>query len=420
MLDPKIYSNNNILFQLALGLQDPWQVSKIEFSKEEGHLNIYLAHRRGAKFQCPECGQLLGIHDTAERTWRHLNFFQYETYLYANLPRIHCDKCGVTRNVDVPWARHGSGFTLLFEAFVMELAHVMPMSAVEGITGENDTRLMRIISHYVGKSRENVDMSKVKKIGEDETSKAKGHDYVSIFTDLEEKKVLFATDGKDSSTVNRFAEDLKKHKGNPENIEKTCSDLSKAFIKGNNDNFPNAEMIFDRFHVMAKVNEALDKVRRQEQANNPILKKSRFAFLHNPETATDKQKEKLESLKYLNLKTSRAYQIRLTLRDIFEMQDSVKAEASLKKWYFWATHSRLAPIIEAAKTIKNHWQGILNFFKDRITNGLAEGINSIIQTIKRRARGYKNTKNFIIMIYLVLGKLDFNLPAVTGLSTHYK
>lgn len=420
MPDPKIYSNNNILFQLALGIQDPWQVSKIEFSKEEGHLNIYLAHKRGAKFQCPVCGELLGIYDTAERTWRHLNFFQYETYLYANLPRIHCDKCKITRNVDAPWARPGSGFTLLFEAFVMELAQAMPMSSVEGITGENDTLLMRIVSHYVGKARKNVDMSKVKKVGADETSKTKGQNYISVFTDLEKKKVLFVTDGKDSATVKRFADDLKSHKGNPENIEKTCSDLSKAFIKGIKEQFPNAEMIFDRFHIMAKVNEALDEVRRQEQANNPILKKSRFAFLHNPETATDKQKEKLESLKHLNLKTSRAYQIRLTLRDIFETQDPVKAEDSLKKWYFWATHSRLAPIIEAAKTIKNHWQGILNFFKDRITNGLAEGINSIIQTIKRRARGYKNTDNFIIMIYLILGKLEFNLPAVTGLATHYK
>lgn len=420
MLDSKIYNENNVLFQLALGLQDPWVVAKIEFSKEEGHLNIILTHKKGAKFKCPECGELLGTYDTVRRTWRHLNFFQYETYLYADLPRIQCDKCKITRNVNTPWARPCTGFTLLFEAFAMELAQVMPMSAVKGITGENDTRLMRIITHYVEQSRKTVDMSKVKKIGTDETSKSKGHNYISVFTDLEKKKVLFATEGKDSSTVERFKKDLEKHNGKPENIKQSCCDLSKAFIKGITEQFPNTELVFDRFHVMSKVNKALDEVRRQEQSNNPILKKSRFAFLHNPETATDKQKEKLESLKHLNLKTSRAYQIRLSLRDIFEVKDPVQAENALKKWYFWATHSRLEPIIHAAKTIKKHWQGIINFFKDRITNGLAEGLNSIIQTIKRRARGYRNTGNFIIIVYLVLGKLNFNLPAVTGLATHYK
>ncbi|MFH1288877.1 MAG: ISL3 family transposase [bacterium] len=415
-----MYNSNNVLFQLALGLQDPWEVSKIEFSKEEGRLNICLTHKKGAKFKCAECGQLLGIHDTVERTWRHLNFFQYETYLYANFPRIQCDKCKSTRNVDAPWARPGSGFTLLFEAFAMELAQVMPMSAVQGIMGENDTRLMRIITHYVEKARDAVDMEKVRKIGTDETSKAKGHNYISVFTDLEERKVLFATEGKDSSTVERFKKDLEKHNGNAENINQSCCDLSRAFVKGLSEQFPNVELVFDRFHVMSKVNKALDEVRRQEQSDNPILKKSRFAFLHNPETTTDKQKEKLESLKTLNLKTARAYQIRLSLRDIFELKDPNQAEFALKKWYFWATHSRLDPIIYAAKTIKKHWQGIVNFFKDRITNGLAEGINSIIQTIKRRARGYRNTDNFITIVYLVLGKLDFNLPAVTGLATHYK
>jgi len=288
MLDLKT-NNRNILFQQALGLQDPWQISKIDFSKEKGRLDIYLSHKTGAKFTCSGCGETLGIHDTQERVWKHLNFFQYETYLYANLPRINCPKCKTTRNVSVPWARPNSGFTLLFEAFALELAQAMPMSLVGEITNENDTRLMRIVTHYVEQAREKVDMSQVSKIGTDETSKAKGHNYITTFIDFKERKALFATEGKDNSTVKCFKEDLEKHNGKAENIEQACC-----------------------------------------------------------------------------------------------------------------------------------WQGILNFFKDRISNGLTEGINSIIQTIKRRARGYRNTTNFITIIYLVLGKLDFNLPAVTGLATHYR
>ncbi len=171
---------------------------------------------------------------------------------------------------------------------------------------------------------------------------------------------------------------------------------------------------------MDKVIKAQEEVRKQEQAQNHLLKGSRQALLHNPETATEKQALKLEKLSKLNLKTVRAYNIRLALRDVYEINNTEEAEIALKKWYFWATHSRLEPVKKAAKTIKEHWQGILNFFKDRITNGIAEGFNSIIQTIKRRARGYRNTDNFITMIYLNLGKLNFNLPRVTNLATPYR
>lgn len=408
------------LFKMALGLQDPWNVAKTEFSEEKGRLDIYLSCEKGSKFPCPECGQILNIHDSRERTWKHLNFFQYETYLYANLPRIKCAKCKIRKNINAPWARPNSGFTLLFEAFTMELAQAMPMTKVKGIVNENDTRLMRIIKYYVGKAREKVDMSNVRKIATDETSKTKGHNYITTFIDIDEKKLLFATEGKDNTTVIRFTEDLEKHNGKAENITQACCDLSKAFIKGINENLPNAEIIFDRYHVMDKIIKAQEEVRKQEQNQNPLLKGSKQALLHNPETATEKQTEKLEKLSKLNLKTVRAYNIRLALRDVYEINNTEEAEIALKKWYFWATHSRLEPVKKAAKTIKEHWQGILNFFKDRITNGIAEGFNSIIQTIKRRARGYRNTDNFITMIYLNLGKLNFNLPRVTNLATPYR
>jgi transposase len=418
MLNPE-YHNQNDLFQLALGLQDPWQVKEITFSEEPGRLDIYITHTKGAQFPCADCQQLLGVHDTVDRTWRHLNFFQYETYLHARLPRIQCDACQTTKNVPVPWARPGSGFTLLFEAFVMELAQAMALAAVSKIVGEHDTRLMRIASHYVNQARGNLDMSSVRLIGTDETSQAKGHNYVTTVLDLEQKRVLFATPGRDNTTIKRFVKDLKVHNGQPEQIEQACADLSPAYQKGITEQLPNANIVYDRFHVMKLANEALDQVRRAEALENPLLKRTRYAWLHNPETATDKQTEQLKALTKLNIKTVRAYQIRLALRDVYEIRDRELAKKALKRWYFWATHSRIEQIIKAAKTIKAHWDGILAFFKSRIANGLAEGINSIIQLIKRRARGYQNTDNFITMIYLACSKLDFNLPQVCGV-THGK
>ncbi len=111
-----------------------------------------------------------------------------------------------------------------------------------------------------------------------------------------------------------------------------------------------------------------------------------------------------------NLKTARAYQIRLTFQELFAQPDRKTGEAFLKRWYFWATHSRLEPIIQAAKTIKRHWEGVLNWFDSLITMGLLEGFNSLIQAAKARARGYRTNRNLITMAYLIAGQLKFNLP----------
>lgn len=418
MLDPQ-YSNQHDLFQLALGLGSPWKVKEVVFSELNASLHIYLVHEKGAKFACPDCKQPLGIYDTAERTWRHLNFFQYETYLHIDLPRVQCQGCKTTKNVSVPWAREHSGFTLLFEAFVMELAKAMPLSVAERIVNEYDNRLMRIIEHYVGEARERLSMRNVKVVGVDETSKAKGHDYISVFTDAIQRRVLYATEGRDFTTVERFSKDLKEHGGDPERIVQACADLSPAFKKGITEYLPNASLVFDRFHVMQLVSKAVDDTRKTESKDQPLLSGSRYAWLHNPETATEKQQEQIKTLSKLHLKTARAYQIRLALRSVYELRGIKKAEYALKHWYFWATHSRIEPIIKAAKTIREHWTGVIAFFNDRLANGLAEGVNSVIQTLKRRARGYANVKNFITMIYLICGKLTFNLPAVCGL-THGK
>ena len=187
--------------------------------------------------------------------------------------------------------------------------------------------------------------------------------------------------------------------------------MAPAFITGTEKNFPHAQITFDKFHVLKILNEAVDEVRRQEQRLVPELKKTRYIWLKNPRNLKPYQSTILEELnvKKLNLKTVRAYHIRLNFQELWN-QTSRDAETFLKKWYFWATHSHLEPIKEAAYTIKRHWDGVLRWFKSKINNGILEGINSLVQAAKAKARGYRTTKNLITMIYLIAGKLNFNLP----------
>jgi len=403
-----MYNNIN-LFTQALGIKAPWKLDKVNFDKENGQLDIHISHKRGSKFPCPKCGHKCSIHDTRERTWRHLNFFQYKAYIHSKVPRIKCEEHGVLQ-VETPWSRPGSGFTMLFEAFIVELATVMTVNEISNLVSEHDTRLWRILKHYVDQARDKEEYSNTKAIGIDETSSKKGHNYITLFVDLDKSKIIYATEGKDSSTVDSFALNLKLHQGDPKNIKKICCDMSPAFKKGSRENFPKAEITFDKFHVMKIVNKAVDQVRRDEQIDNRELKKTRYIWLKNPENLTKKQKEKLSSLSEMNSKTIRAYNLKLSFQELWDIEDLTTASSFLQKWYSWAIRSQLEPMVEVARFVNRHWQGIIHYIKSHINNGILEGLNSIVQTIKRKARGFRNTDNFITAIYLQCGKLQFDLP----------
>lgn len=398
------------LFQLALSLMPPWMVRGCSFDVSEKRLDIQIDFERGGTFSCPACGRAeCGAYDTEERTWRHLNFFEHVTYLHAWVPRVKCPDCGI-KTVPVPWARTGSGFTLLFEAFVLMMAGQMPVGPLARIVGEHDTRIWRIITHYVEEARGREDFSGVKAVGVDETGARKGHDYISLFVDMKRSKLMFATEGKDAKTVKAFKKDFKAHKGKPKKVEEVSMDMSPAFISGVRDHFPNAEVTFDRFHAVKLVSKALDETRRAEQKDRPELKNSRYAILKNPENLTLKQAEMIIVVMSLaNLKTARGYRIKRAFQALYD-QPAEMAEAYLKRWYFWATHSRIPAMVKAARTVKAHWDGILRWFQSGITNAVLEGINSLIQAAKARARGYRTIKNFITISYLIAGKLTFHLP----------
>ncbi|WNF36608.1 ISL3 family transposase [Bacillaceae bacterium IKA-2] len=287
----KDFEQEYSVFQKALNIEEPWYVIGYQLDQSEHQLHIYLDFKQGAQFICPHCGSFhTKVHDLLkeERTWRHMDFWQYQTIIHAKLPRVKCDLCGKTRTVLVSWSRPRAGFTWFFESELMQLMKEMPVKAVARKVNEHDTRLWRIFHYYVERAMDSLDFSNVKRIAIDETSARKGHDYVTLFVDMDTKRVLFATEGKDSSVLQTFKEFLKEKGINPENIQEVCSDMSPAFIKGVGEHFPKASITFDKFHVMKLINEALDQVRRGEQQEDPVLKKTRYIWLKNEQNLTEK------------------------------------------------------------------------------------------------------------------------------------
>lgn len=209
------------LMQQALGLTPPWTVVRSDFDTEAGRLDVQIDFTPGSRFACPNCGAAdCPAYDTQRKTWRHLDFFQHQAYLNARVPRVRCETCGI-RQVNVPWARPDSGFTLLFEAMVMTMVSAMPVKAVARIVDEHDTRLWRVVHHYVAEGRARTDAAAVSRVAIDETAARRGHDYITLFVDIDQARVLFATEGKDAATVAAFAEDLAAHGGDPQG----CSTL---------------------------------------------------------------------------------------------------------------------------------------------------------------------------------------------------
>lgn len=400
------------LFQRALGLERPWRLERTSFEERERRLELYVDFERGGTFTCPECGRGdCKAYDTTEKSWRHLDFFQHQAFIHARVPRVECPECGV-KAVEVPWARPGSGFTFWFEALVMALVREMPVAAAARLVREHDTRLWRIVRHYVAVARAEADFSDVRAVGLDETASRRGHNYITLFADLERARLLYATEGRDASVLGRFRLELMAHGGDPERIEELCMDMLPAFLQGARTHFPGAEVTFDKFHVLRLLNDGVDQVRREEQQDSPELKRTRYIWLKNRGHLRADQVEKLEALlrpSSMARKTARAYRLKVAFQEFWELPPEL-AETYLKRWYFWATHSRLPAMIRVARTIKKHWAGVLHWFNSRISNGMLEAMNSLLQAAKARARGYRTVENLIAMAYLVCGKLDFGLP----------
>jgi transposase len=415
--------DTNALFRVALGLSAPWEVESVEFDPKgaggRGQLDIRLMFPRGSRFACPDCQAPCPAHDTKEQRWRHLDFFEHEAYLVAPVPRSACPTHGVL-TVSVPWARDGSGFTLLFEAYVMLMAPEMPMRALARVVREQDTRLWRLVKAHVAEARERVDMSEVREVVVDETSQAKGHEYVTLFVAPGEEKaqVLFVANGRKHEVFKEFVDDLEAHGGTAHAVRDICMDMSEAFQKGAAENLPWADITFDKFHVVKLVGEAVDEVRRREQVSQPELKGSRYTWLKNPENLTSAQFAKFVQFHRRNLDTVEAYHMRINLRDLWDQPSAKVARKFIIAWCRWVRRTAkarpgLAPMLRVAKTIREKIAGIVHYFRRRLTSGVIEGLNSMVQAARARARGYRNPETYKTIIYLIAGRLKYDLPALT-------
>jgi transposase len=402
--------DTNPLFTAALGLTSPWRVTKSDFNPDQRLLEMRVDFTEGSKFACPSCRRVgCAVHDTEEKRWRHLDFFQHQAFIIARVPRVRCERCDSVLQVTVPWARPGSGFTLLAEALILEMARAMPVRSVAKLLRVSGNRIWRVIRHYVKAAVARSDCSRVVSVGVDETSMKRRHDYISLFYDMVGKRLIFATEGREHQVVADFARFLGAHRGDSSAVTEVSCDMSPAFLKGIRTSLPNAAVTFDRFHIAQVLSVAVERVRRSEMRKDKTVQGARFALLKNPDHLTDRQREQLKAITTRNAALAEAYRMKETFRDLYHQPDLNSAKGFLKGWVTMAAQSTLKPVVKAAKTILNRADGILRWYTSHLTNAVMEGLNSLLQAAKRKARGYKLHGTFITMAYLIAGKLDLRV-----------
>jgi len=414
------------LFTAALGLQAPWEVKEVELNTAKRRIDFEVGYT-GKKHACPACGAAeQGIHDRVRRDWRHLDFFQFEAWLHAEVPRVKCDACGKVSQVPVPWAREGSGFTLLFEALGLSLCRELPVAQAAGLLRVAAKRLWTRIAHYVTTARAQDDMRGVHQIGIDETRVRKGHEYLTVVHDLQAKRLLFACPGRDHETVAAFARDLTAHGGDAAAVAHVCMDMSAAYALGVRQALPHAAISFDRFHVVALANEAMDAVRREEMRTHPVavgealgntdrkvLKGLMWGMRKNPSGWSKGQSEAMHWLQRSNLKSARAWRLKQALREVYAGALSSncpeKAAEALKAWLSWARRCRLEPFKRLARTLSERFDAVVRGMLDGRSNAYVEAMNGLLQQTKTAARGFRTVQNFIAIAYLRMSKLK-HLP----------
>lgn len=397
------------LFEAALGVSDPWFVSGVDFDAAAKRLTIRIDFTAGSRFAHLEVAGAHPVHDTVTKSYRHLNFFQHDCYLKVRTPRIKLPD-GRVALVEPDWAGKLKGFTLLFEAMVLTLAQQMPFAAVARTVGESWHRVHAICKRYVELALAKIDLSDMSSAAIDETSYKRGHNYITLVADADQRNVVFVTEGKDAATIEQFAVHLQAHNATPGQIESVSIDMSPAFIKGVSTHLPEARITFDKFHVVAQASLAVDKTRRLEQKTDPALKGMRWNLLKDRDRLTVAQRADLDAFvaNVTTKRTARAWLYREQLRDILERKQINVVSAMLEQWCTNVMRSKVEPMKEVARMIRKHFDGIVAWTQTRQTNGFLEALNGLFQAAKRRARGYANLETMRTVLFLIAGKLDFS------------
>lgn len=394
-----------------LGLDTPWEVHEVKLRLEEGCVDIYVEHDEDSTWECPQCRCRCAVYDHApERRWRHLDTCQLQTILRARIPRVRCEQHGVLQ-VAVPWAGAKSRFTLLMERFVIDvLKESATVSGACRLLGLSWDEVFGIMERAVKRGKLRRKRQKLTHVGVDEKAFKKGHHYVTVVCDLKRHCVLDVYEGRDTESLAQFWRPMTLKQR--ERIEGISMDMLASYYRATMAFVPNAQdkIVYDRFHIMRWVNLALDRVHRQEhktllREGNDILKGKRAMWWYAKENLPEKYHTSFTELKGSKLKVARAWALKESLRQLWDYRYVGSARKFFDRWYFWASHSRLQPMITVARMLKDRLENIITFCKQPITNGLAEGINSKIMAIKRRACGYRNMENFKTAIYFFCANL---------------
>jgi transposase len=396
------------LFEAALGIAEPWLVASVDFDEKAKTLTVLIDFKPGTRFGISGHEGAHPVHDTMTKTYRHLNFFEHECHLQVRTPRVKLPN-GSVRLVEPDFAGRLNGFTLLFEALILMLARQMPFAAVARIVGESPHRVLAVCQKYVEMACGLADYSDVTALAIDETSRARGHSYVTLAADAQARRVLFVTEGRDAKTIERLAQYLDDHGCPAQSITSASIDMSPAFIAGVTEHLPNARITFDKFHVIGHASLAVDKMRRIEQRTDKSLKGLRWTLLKDrvklkPAAAAD-----LDALiaKMTVKRTARAWVYKEQLREILDRKQINVVRAMLEHWCTCVLRSKVAPMKEVAKMIRAHLEGIVAWSQTRQTNGFLEAINGLFQAAKRRARGFTRIDTIRTVIFLIAGRLDF-------------
>lgn len=411
------------LFTQALGLSSPWKVVSTDFDPNAKSLELGIDFQRGARFTDPETGESCPVHDTVQRTWQHLNFFEHKTTIHARVPRI-ITPSGSVITVEVPWAKPHGGFTLLMEAYLLTLARVLPVAEVARQTGVSEDRIWHLVRTRVESAWKQTDWSSLERLGVDETATRRGHKYGTVFIEIEgveislgrgaakAARLLLFTPGKDKETFSEFAAELERRGVAAAQIQEIAMDMSKAFIAGAAEHFPEAQLCFDRFHVMKLCGEATDKVRKEvAKENGGLPKGAMWALRGNAENLKEEQRQLRAEICKEHSKIARCLSIREFLADLWKYQLKEDAEEHFNSVISWCSRSRLEPFVKLGRTLKRHRDGILGYFKNYTTSAAIEAVNGLLQLARCRARGYRTFRNFQAMAYWIAGKLVIHEPA---------
>ncbi len=397
------------LFEAALGITSPWHINGVDFDAAKKSLTLNVDFVAGSRFAVPGIAGAHPAHDTVTKRYRHLNFFQHECYLVVRVPRVRLPDAGI-RQVEPDWAGRLAGFTLLFEALIMSMCREMTFAAVSRLVGLSWHQVTAICKRYVELGLQQADFSEVKRLAADETSKARGHDYITLVADADQRRVLFVTEGKDAETIKAFAADFAAHGGDPAAVESISIDMSPAFIKGVTHYLPSARITFDKFHVIAHANTAVDKTRRIEQKSDVSLKGLRWKLLRDRASLTAEARADRDAFiaQVATKRTARAWLYKEQLREIMERKQVNVVRTMLTQWASNVMRSKVEPMKVVAKMIRAHLDGIVAWTQTRQTNGFLEAINGLFQAAKRKARGYSNFATIRAVVFLLAGKLDFS------------